>query len=121
MLEKRIENFLNSGDTVVAELAAPSKDIRIFVCIRPKPKPGVPREERRYLNSRWSIWEYWNFSFRKLTLKNGWQEDDWNYDLYIVSDEQRVTVNASEFEQAIADWVPSPSEFRHCTESDYPG
>lgn len=120
MLSPRIEAFLNAGDAIVAEIPAGAAATRCFVRIRPTPKPGVPREECRYLNSTWSMWEYWDFSFRRLTLRNGWQEDEWNYDQYILDDQRKVTVDAANFGRVLAEWVPSQDLFKHVSESECP-
>jgi hypothetical protein len=34
-------------------------------------KPGVPREEYRYLNSKYLMWEYWDHEFRRMVLCSG--------------------------------------------------
>ena len=120
MLPPRIHSFLNAGDAVVAEVPSGAGATQHFIRIRPTPKPGVPREERRYLNSTWSMWEYWDFSFRRLTLRKGWGQDEWNYDRYIVEDEMKLTVDATDFERLLADWVPSTAVFKHISESEFP-
>jgi hypothetical protein len=55
MLPPHIANFLNAGDQVAAQLPATDAGETCFVRIRPIAKPSVPREERRYLNSTWSM------------------------------------------------------------------
>ena len=120
MLSTRIQAFLNAGDTVIAEVPAAYPAVHCFVRVRPTPKPGVPREERRYLNSTWSMWEYWDFSFRRFSLRDGWQQDEENYDQYLVEDQNKVAVEPEEFELLLAQWVPSPAAFQHVTESKCP-
>lgn len=94
--------------------------IRCFVRIQPVPKPGIPREEHRYLNSKWSIWEYWNFEFRRLSLRDGWVEDEWNWDLYLVRDERRSTSDAISFAELLKEWDLEQATFVHSTESESP-
>jgi hypothetical protein len=120
MLAARIAAFLNAGDTVVAEVPADAKATRRFVRIRPQPKPGIPREERRYLNSSWSMWEYWDFEIRCLTLRDGWQDDEWNYDRYITEDQRVTTVDQPAFERALCQWVHEVGAFKHVNESPLP-
>jgi hypothetical protein len=120
VLHPRIEAFLNSGDSVVAEVPTEQPAIRRFVRIRPLAKPGVPREEHRYLNSPWSMWEYWDFEFRRFTLRSGWEQDEWNYDRYLIEDSRRLTVDPSSFQRTLAEWVPDVSSFRHVSESECP-
>jgi hypothetical protein len=66
------------------------------------------------------MWEYWDFAFRRLTLRDGWQEDEWNYDRFIIDDQQRVTVDPAAFQATLAEWVPSAVPFKHVTESECP-
>jgi len=120
MLPTRIEHFLNAGDIVAAEITPAGSATRVFVCISPRPKPGVPREERRYLNSTWSMWEYWDFEFRRMTLRTGWEDDEWNYDRYLLADERRTTYAPDDFANTLTQWVPDASLLKHCTESACP-
>jgi len=119
-LPTRIVNFLNAGDWVVAQVPLANAGRTCFVRIQPVAKPGVPREERRYLNSTWSMWEYWDFDFRRLVLRDGWQQDDWHYDHYIVQDERKVTHDPKAFEEVLRVWVPDLGAFKHITESPCP-
>lgn len=120
MLTKRIVGFLNAGDMVVAEVPTAQQSTRCFVRIRPVPSFGVPREERRYLNSRWSMWEYWDFEFRRLVLRDGWKDEEWDYDHYIIEDQRKTTIDSSTFDQTLEAWAPDPASFLHSTESEYP-
>jgi hypothetical protein len=120
MLPARIASFLNAGDAVVADVGVDEVSTRRFTRIRPVPKPGVPREERRYLNSTWSVWEYWDFEFRRLTLRDGWQENEWDYDHYIVNDERLVAIDEASFKRALDQWVPNVAMLVHVTESAFP-
>jgi hypothetical protein len=79
-LPEQIAAHLNNGYAVAAEVAVPIGALRSFVRIRPVPKPGVAREERRYLNSRYDMWQYWNYACRRIVLHSGWEADEWNYD-----------------------------------------
>jgi hypothetical protein len=47
MLSERITSLLNVGDCVAAEVPSDRPRTRCFVRIRPIPKPGIAREERR--------------------------------------------------------------------------
>jgi hypothetical protein len=118
MLPLRIEQFLNAGDSVAAEVASPENGTRCFVRIQAIPKPGIPREERRYLNSQWSMWEYWDFEFRRMVLRSGWETDEWNYDRYLIDDQKKTTYDDKAFASVLKQWVPNPDLFRHVTESE---
>ncbi len=120
MLPKRIDNFLNAGDLVVAETSADDAELTCFVQVRPLPKPGVPREERRYLNSAWSKWEYWDFEFRRVVLRRGWRDDEADYDRYVAEDTRVLTADEAAFDAALRDWVADTEAFRHITESPSP-
>jgi len=120
MLPLRIEGFLNAGATVVAETSPAGTQQTCFVQIQPLPKPGVPREERRYLNSTWSMWEYWDFEFRRVVLRPGWQDYEADYDLYLAGDECLVTVDEARFHTALLDWIPNVERLRHSSESSCP-
>ena len=120
MLDARTTAFLNSGDVVVAEVPSDAEATRRFVRIRPQPKPGIPREQYRYLNSIWSMWEYWDFEFRRVTLREGWQDDEWNYDRYITEDQRVTTIDQSAFERVLGQWVPAAGVFKHISDSTFP-
>jgi hypothetical protein len=120
MLTARIEALLNAGETVAAEVAWASPTSRTFLRIKPIPKPGVPREKVRYLNSTWSMWEYWDFELRRFELRQGWEEDEWNYDRFIVQDERIKAVDQATFIQALARWAPEAIRFQHIQESPCP-
>jgi hypothetical protein len=77
-LPEKIADHLNNGVVVAAEVAEPSGELRSFVRIRPVPKAGVAREERRYLNSPYNMWQYWDYAFRRMALRSGWETDEWN-------------------------------------------
>ncbi|QJR13547.1 hypothetical protein [Usitatibacter palustris] len=119
MLPKRIEGFLNTGDTVIADILAEG-GTRCFVRIRPVPNPSVPREERRYLNSRWSMWEYWWYDFRRMELRPGWEELSDDYDMFLVTDEAIRTKSEVEFYVALRKWVPPTVELQHFWDSACP-
>lgn len=119
-LPRRIWDFLNAGDAVVAEVAMPEADSRCFVQMRGISKPGIPREQRRYLNSQWSIWEYWDFAFRRIALREGWEANENDYDLYLREDVRRQTRTEEEFMAALAELVPADAAFVHARESACP-
>jgi hypothetical protein len=120
MLPKRIENFLNAGDAVVAETSATGAELTCFVQIRALPKPGVPREERRYLNSTWSMWEYWDFEFRRVVLRPGWRGHDADYGHYLAEDTRVLAIDEARFNAALRDWIPDVGRLMHDTESSSP-
>ncbi|MFG6486737.1 hypothetical protein ACG04R_08650 [Roseateles sp. BYS78W] len=120
MLPRRIENFLNAGDAIVAETSTSGAEWTTFVQIRGLPKPGVPREARRYLNSTWSMWEYWDFEFRRIVLRTGWRDNEADYDLYTVDDARVVTVDETTFNTALSNWIADVTQLRHNTESPCP-
>lgn len=120
LLPRRIRDFLNQGDRVAAELPPDSSGLRRFVLIRPLPAPDVPREERRYLNSRYSMWQYWRYAVRRVTLAPGWEADEWNYDRYLVEEEAREVAGEEAFFALLRRWLPDPSGLRHYRESDCP-
>jgi hypothetical protein len=121
MLEQKIENCLNRGYGVAAELSAGEPNTRCFVYIHAVAKSGVPREEVRYLNSRLSMWQYWDYRFRRIVLRSGWESDDWNYDRYLVSDARCETTTEAEFLQALQRLVPDPLSLRRVGDTEYPG
>jgi hypothetical protein len=115
-----VANYLNRGDTVAAELDAPPP-ARCFVRIRPVPKPGVPRENpHRYLNSPYGLFEYWEFAFRRMVLRAGWESDEWNYDRYLEQDESCQTSTEAEFHAVVQQWIPDPGRLRHVRDSSCP-
>lgn len=120
LLPERIANFLNAGDAVVAEIAREDSHTDMFVTITPVAKPGVPREERRYLNSTWSAWEYWDFRFRRFVLRADWQEHEWDYDHYLLEDERVTTHDPGSFEDMLGRWVPDRSTLQHARDSRCP-
>jgi hypothetical protein len=111
---------LNNGYTVAAEVATPLEGVRSFVRIRPVPKPGVPREEQRYLNSRHAMWQYWDYAFRRMVLRSGWEADEWNYDKYLVKDERETATSEPEFMALLEKWVPDIKALRHIQDSECP-
>jgi hypothetical protein len=120
MLSPKIENYLNKGYNVAAEVPTGDPGARCFVRIRAIAKPGVPREEVRYLNSRYSMWQYWNYSFRRMVLRSGWEIDEWNYDRYLVGDERCETTTEAEFLEVLRRWVSDPASLRHVRDSECP-
>ena len=119
MLTKRIKDFLNNGDEVAAEIPG-TPDKRCFVRIRPIPNPGVPREERRYLNSRWSMWEYWWYEFRRMELRAGWEDNEYDYDSFLLSSETLQTKSEVDFYIALRKWVPASVPLQHFSETACP-
>jgi hypothetical protein len=120
VLPENLRNYLNQGDPVAAELDSSVDGTRCFVRIRAHANPAVPREPVRYLNSRYSLWDYWFFEFRRMVLRSGWEVDEWNYDRYLVSDERLATKSEAEFADALMRWVPDPERLRHYWESSCP-
>lgn len=120
MLDRRILDYLNQGDTVAVETSEALEQMRSFVRIRPMPNPAIARQERRFINSPYPIWEYWFFEFRRLTLRPGWETDEWNYDRYLVHDERRMTQSEAEFLETLKEWVPAPQRLVHVTKSPCP-
>jgi hypothetical protein len=108
VLTPKITNHLNKGTTLATEVPADVPGTRRFVRIRAIDKPGVPREEFRYINSRYSMWEYWNYEFRRMALRPGWETNEWDYDLYLVHDEKVVTYTEVEFFDTLARWIAEP-------------
>jgi hypothetical protein len=119
-LPETIAAHLNNGEAVAAEVATPIQGVRTFVRIRPLPKPGVAREEHRYLNSRYDMWQYWDYSFRRMILRSGWEADEWNYDKYLVRDEKEMATNESAFSALLSEWVPDVRSLRHIQDSECP-
>lgn len=116
----RIANYLNRGYAVAAELEA-NPGTRCFVSIRPIGKPGTLREEpHRYLNSPLGIFEYWELQIRRMVLRAGWESDEWNYDRYLLDDQQCRTTTEAEFHAAIQRWVPDTSLLQHYSDSECP-
>jgi hypothetical protein len=120
MLDTRIKNYLNQGGEVAAEIELSSATMRCFVKIRAIAKPGISREEYRYLNSKYSMWEYWNYEFRRMVLRSGWEENEWEYDCYLILDERQQTATQSDFCKVLQQWVPDPTALRHITELECP-
>jgi len=120
MLPPKIENHLNNGYPVAAEVPTHEPGTRCFVRVRAVAKPDVPREEARYLNSRYSMWQYWDYEFRRMVLRTGWETDEWNYDRYLVADERCRTTTEAEFLEALNRWAPDPADLRHLSDSECP-
>jgi hypothetical protein len=120
VLPEKIAAHLNNGYTIAAEVTVPISEIRRFVRIRPFAKPDVPREERRFLNSRYYMWQYWDYAFRRMTLRAGWETDEWNYDRYLVKDEIEIATSEPEFEALLGKWVPDVTLLRHIQDSERP-
>lgn len=120
VLSGTIAAYLNNGYTVAAEVSTPIQGVQSFVRIRPVPKPGVPRQERRYLNSRYDMWQYWDYDFRRMILRSGWQADEWNYDRYLVRDERKTTTTEPAFIALLKKWVPDAKALRHIQDSECP-
>jgi hypothetical protein len=112
MLTAEIANYLNKGISLAAEVPSNLPDTRCFVRIRAIAKPGVPREEHRYLNSRYSMWEYWDYQFRRMVLRSGWESDEWNYDRYLVENETIATRTEAEFFGALTRWILEPERLQ---------
>ena len=119
-LPEKIAAHLNNGHAVAAEISSPIQGVRSFVRIRPVPKAGVPREERRYLNSRYDMWQYWDYSFRRMILRSGWEADEWNYDKYLVRDENETATSEPAFASLLSKWVPDTASLRHIQDSECP-
>lgn len=66
MLTLQIVNYLNKSTDLAAEVPPSDPETRCFVRIWAMMKRGVQREEYRYLNSRRSMWEYWDYEFRRM-------------------------------------------------------
>ena len=119
-LPPNIANLLNRGYVVAAELEA-APGTRSFVRIRPIEKPGTRREEpHRFLNSPLGMFDYWSFSFRRMVLRSGWESDEWNYDKYLLKDEQLQTTTEVEFHTVVQQWVPNTSLLVHLMDSPCP-
>jgi hypothetical protein len=112
MLPLQIINYLNKGIDLAAEVPPSDPETRCFVRIRAMAKPGLQREEYRYLNSRYSMWEYWDYEFRRMVLGSGWESDEWNYDRYLVQNETIVTRTEAEFFSAMTRWLPEPERLQ---------
>ena len=74
-LPEKLAGYLNNGDAVAAVGAAPIQGVHSFVRIRAVPKSGVPREDRRYLNSPYDMWQFWDYLFRRMILRAGWERE----------------------------------------------
>lgn len=119
-LPQRIAGYLNNGSAVVAYITCATPGHRVFVQITPQPNKLIPREEKRYLNSPHSMWDYWHYRFRRVELRPGWEQhpDDWDY--YAVSDETAATRSENEFFELAEQWVGDAS-LMHNWDSDFPG
>ncbi|WP_171013944.1 hypothetical protein [Chitinivorax sp. B] len=120
MVSKRIIASLNQGVAVVADITPEGEANRRFVHIRTRPKPGIPREERRYLNSRYSMWEYWDYKFQRITLRPGWEAYQWDYDLYLLEKTVAITVTENDFYAQRTAWVPDFTLLKHNADSNCP-
>jgi hypothetical protein len=105
---------------VAAELATTPNGHRCFLSILPKPKHGVQREPVRYLNSQYSIWEYWDFLFRWIELRPGWELEPLDWDLFLAKHEEVTTRTSKDFFGALSRWVDDPKLLRHHLDSDCP-
>jgi hypothetical protein len=66
------------------------------------------------------MWEYWDFEFRNLELTPGWEDDEWNYDRFIVADQHLLTHDQDSFSRVLADWVKNSESLTHMSESACP-
>lgn len=66
------------------------------------------------------MWQYWDYSFRRLTLRPGWETDEWNYDKYLVRDEKESVTNEPAFLALLSNWVPDVRSLRHILDSECP-
>ena len=119
-LSKKIADYLNQGHAVIAEVQAEGPGARCFVTVTPRANPEVPREEARYLNSRYSMWEYWHYEICRMVLRAGWETDEWNYDLYLLEDETVHTRTEPMFYSTLANWVDDFAALKHHFDSDCP-
>jgi hypothetical protein len=119
-LPPKIKNYLNQGDRVAAEIRTDTPGVRCFVSVVPRANLDVPREETRYLNSRYSMWEYWHYEICRMVLRPGWEADVWNCDLYRLEDETVHTRTESAFYAALAKWVDDLAVFKHHFDSECP-
>ena len=112
MLTLQIVNYLNNGIALAAEVPSSDLQTRCFVRIRAMAKPGVPREEYRYLNSSYAMWEYWDYEFRRMVLCSGWESDEWNYDRYLVLNETILIRIEAEFFALLTRRLPQPERLQ---------
>ncbi len=120
MLTPRIFGVLNNGYIVAAELEASQPGTRCFVSIQPIANPDIPREEYRYLNSKYSIWEYWHFVFHRMVLRSGWEGHDSDYDFWLVEENRVKTITEIAFYEALARWIPDARALLPYWESECP-
>jgi hypothetical protein len=119
-LPANVASHLNNGHVLAAEVPVAASGARCFVRIRPVASPNVPREEPRYLNSEYDMWEYWHYDFRRIVLREGWKRDEWNYDHYLVEDQRETANGRAQFTVLIDRWVPDVSTLKLATETDLP-
>ncbi len=55
-----------------------------------------------------------------MLLRNGWEQDEWDYDHYLLDSQQHETCSEAEFFAALNEFVQQPSELRHWRDSDCP-
>lgn len=72
------------------------------------------------MNSKYDMWQYWDYAFRRIVLQAGWEKDEWNYDRYLVEDQSDTVSDRARFTVLMDRWIPDVGALKLATETDLP-
>lgn len=111
---------LNRGEAISAEIPATQPDNRAFVAILPAKRADAPTEKYRYLNSRYSMFELYEFHLIRMELRRGFEQYEDDFDYFIVSKERGVARSQKELDAEVREWLPEGIELIYNGNTDCP-